>query len=40
MPSFGKHLDLLRVNTIDKVEVCVAELEIIQRKLDSDALQC
>jgi len=39
VPGFGQHLDLLCVNTIDKVEVCVAKLEIVQRELDADALQ-
>ena len=39
MPSFGKHLDLLSINTIDKVEVCVTEFEVIQREKDADALK-
>ena len=40
MPGFGKHLDLLRVNTLNELEMCLTEFEVIQRELNSDEVQC
>ena len=39
VPRLGQHVDLLCVYSLNELEVCVAELEVVECEVDSNEVQ-